>query len=114
MEAGKLKHYVTLQNKTNIAVGSRGQLIGSGSGEKWQDVYDEPIPAEVVTLAGREAEIARQIVPSADTRIRLRFVAGVTPFSRFVWDSRKFNVVWVNNTNQQNFELVCLCQEVFA
>lgn len=106
MQAGKLRHYVTLQNKQATTTGSRGQVTNT-----WEDTQGN-IPAEIVTLNGREAEIARQMVASADTRVRLRYVANVTPASRFVWESRVFNILWVNNTDQRNRELVCLCQEV--
>ena len=114
MEAGKLRHYATLQNKViGDTATSRGYPTGSGSGDIWQDIATA-VPTEIVTLVGREAENARQIVASADHRIRLRYISGVSTRSRFVWNSRIFNVVWFNNVDQQDRELICLCTEVFG
>lgn len=110
MKAGDLKHYATLQNKnTTVTVDGHGTVVPVGSA--WIDTATG-IPTKIETLSGREAELARQIVASADSRITLRYIAGVTPESRFVWNNRIFNVQWINNTNQQNFELICLTQEV--
>lgn len=105
MDAGKLRHYVTIQTYAETSAGSRGEKQGG-----WQDAL-ATVPAEIVTLTGRELELARQIIAQASVRIRLRYHVGVTTKSRIVWNGRVFNVVHVNNVDQRNRELVCLCSE---
>lgn len=109
MRPNKCRHYGQLQNKsTDVVLTSRGQI--KASAEKWVVTTDN-VPLEIVTLTGREAELARQIVASADTKITLRWIPDVTIFSRFVWNGHEYYVNWTDNVDQRNRELKCLCTE---
>lgn len=106
MRAGKLRHYVNVEHKvTTGPTDTRGHTVA-----EWQTLYAD-VPAEVVTLSGREVELARQITASADHRITIRYHSGITEEMRFALGDRVFNIVWINNVDQRNRTLETLCTE---
>lgn len=101
MEAGRLRHRVTIQNATLA-----------------QDAYGEPIKtwgtyatvwASVEQLDGREYWTAQQAQSDVNTRIRIRLRDGVTPLMRVSWDSRIFEIQTVirDATNKRQMDLMC-------
>lgn len=78
--------------------------------EDWTD--GDTVWAAVQPLSGKELEHAQAIKAQINTKIVIRYHAGVTPASRIKFNGRLFHVVSVINTDELNTELVCFCEEV--
>jgi len=104
MKAGKLRHRVTIQSKTTTR-NERGI-----NRETWSALHSS-VPAEIVTLSGRELEQARQLVGTATTAVRIRFYANVTKECRIVFGSRVLTIGHIDNVDQRDIELVLTCSE---
>lgn len=105
VDAGQLRHKININNYNESGVSDRGHKQGS-----WQTVHSN-IPASIEFLTGREAEIAHQIVASADYKITLRYLPNVTETSQIVLNDRVFNIVKINNVQQRNRKLICFASE---
>lgn len=70
MEAGKLRHQITLQRARDV----RGEL--GGVTQVWEDWLVD-IRAEILPLAAREQWQAQQVSAETDVRIRIRFRPGI-------------------------------------
>ena len=103
MRAGTLRHRVTIQRDDGV-VGSRGQRVPD-----WTDV--EIVSASIETLNGNEAELAHQLVPTAMHKITVRWNCNVTTRRRFKFGSRIFHIGHVENVEERNVQMSCLCTE---
>lgn len=100
---GKLRHYVDIQTPTPVE-GDRGYSL------TWDDLYSQ-VPAEIMTLAGRELEFARQVVATATHRIRIRYHAGLTTKDRITLGARTFNINYIDTQDQRHFWQTILATE---
>ena len=107
MKAGDLRHLVTIQTPPDV-------------GDASQDNYGQEKPdwsrfakvwAAVEPLSGREFWNAQQIQAQQVTRIRIRYLAGVTERMRILWGARKFNIQSIINLDERNIELQLMCVE---
>lgn len=105
LAAGQLRHLVTIQERSTTRDSVSGQVV-----EDWTD--GDTVWAAVQPLSGKELEHAQAIKAQINTKIVIRFHAGVTPASRIKFNDRLFNVVSVINTDELNVELICMCEEV--
>jgi SPP1 family predicted phage head-tail adaptor len=103
VEAGKLRHQLTLEQATDT-LNARGEAIPS-----WSTVTT--LWGSIDPLSGREGFAAQQMYASATHRIRLRYRAGVVPKMRLTKGARVFKIEAVLNTDERNRELVCLVTE---
>ena len=101
--AGALRHRVTLQSATETATKHGARL------ETWAAVAT--VWAEVSPLQGREFMEGRREESELDSRIRIRYRAGVVPGMRIVWGSRIYDIMAVIETGAQRRELVLMCRE---
>lgn len=101
MQAGKLRHRVTLRESTEA-----------------QDTYGESIKtfadvatvwAEVVQLSGREYLQAREAGAETTTRITIRKRSGVHEKMRITWGTHSYDVdaVLPDPTNARHILLMC-------
>ena len=114
MQAGRLRHRITIQLPTEVKDTQRGFTDGTPS------VIAARIPAAVVPLSGRELERAQQIDPRISHRVEIRYRADVL-FSRTqrpevvyhaVTGDRTLEVVAPPiNLEERNRELHLLCAE---
>jgi SPP1 family predicted phage head-tail adaptor len=104
MQAGNLKHLVTISNKVQTGTGDRGQPIYT-----WQTLGT--VPAEIVELSGRKLELARQLVSTATHQVTIRYLAGLETNSQVVFGSRTFNIGYVQNVKLMNFTMILTCTE---
>jgi SPP1 family predicted phage head-tail adaptor len=104
MRAGELRCRVALQTATET-----------------QDGFGAPVPAwattatvwgEMVDLTGREFFAAQQENAEVSTRIRIRYLAGVTPKMQAVVSSRTFDILAVMGPEGRKRELHLMCKEV--
>lgn len=104
MRPGQLRHRVTIQAKT-ITRGTDGSVI-----ESWADTAT--VWAAVEPLTGREYWAAQQINAERTVKFRIRYRSGITPQMRISYSSRTFDIKSVINVEEQNRELLLMCEEV--
>lgn len=105
MRAGQLRHRLKIQTDSGAgSYGSRGQVTTS-----WATT--DTVWGSVETLNGKEAELARQVYPSATLRVTIRHSTKLTVKKRFQFGTRNLNIGHIDNTDQRNIQQVCLCSE---
>lgn len=67
--------------------------------------------AAVEPLNGKEYFDSERRAADVNTRIRIRYVAGVVPKMRVLFGSRVFDIKSVINPSERNRELVLMCVE---
>jgi SPP1 family predicted phage head-tail adaptor len=104
MRSGKLRHTVTLQSLVETQDGY------GGTTESWTDFAT--VRASVEPLQGREYFAAQQERAEVTTRFRIRYIPGVLPTMRIMFDGRAFNIESIINPNERNRELHLMAVEV--
>jgi SPP1 family predicted phage head-tail adaptor len=108
MQAGRLRHRVTVQRATD-SIDQYGDQTPTWTslGTVW---------ASVEPLSGREYFAAAQMQSEVSTRIVIRPISGVTltPKDRVKFGSRYFDIQSVINRDERNRELQLLCVERFT
>ncbi len=104
MNIGKLRHRVTIQQQAQ----TRDEYGGVVT--TWQTFADRW--AAIEPLSGRELFAAQQLANTVSIRVRLRYLAGVTPAMRVLYGTRTFSIQAVINVEERNEELQLLCEEV--
>lgn len=103
MQAGRLRHRVTIQAAT-ITQDSRGQTV-----ETWADVVT--VWARCRQVSGREATLARQLHAEAEWRIDMRFRTGVTTQHRLVHGAHTLEILSLIDPDNRKRELTILAKE---
>ena len=103
MKAGKLRHRVTIKQKS-VSRDSYG-----AEDITWQVVAT--VWAAVEPLQGREFIDGKQLQAERTTRIRIRYRSGVAPEMRVVFGSHVYDVQSVIEPETRNRELVLMCKE---
>src|SRR3989304_5132322 len=104
MQAGRLRHRVTLQVTALSTADSFGEQTQS-----WADV-ERDIPAEVQTLSAIELWKTAQVQPEASVQVFMRYRSDVTSAHRFIYGSRYLYPITVI-PDIKNTELTILCKE---
>lgn len=106
MEAGKLRHRVTIQDKTVTQDAYGAEVI------TWTTVAT--VWAAVEPLAGREFLEGRALDAEVSTRIRIRYRTGLVmhPEMRVVWGSHTYDVAAVIEKRSERREIHLMGQEV--
>jgi len=74
--------------------------------------------ASIRNLSGREAVNAKQIKADTTHMVTMRYIGalfaspGLLPSMRLLFNSRVFNILYVNNIDERNREYQLLCQEL--
>lgn len=99
----KLRHRITLQSRTEGQDDDTGAPITTWA--NW--LADEP--AEVVPLSGKEFIAAGAGQAAVDTRMTIRWRAGVLPTMRVVFDGSNYQIsaVLPDPTNRRHLTLMC-------
>ncbi len=102
MNPGKLRHRLTFSIPTYTQLQSGEETLTFVQlGTVWGSIED---------LSGREVIQAGQQLADVSTRIRCRFLAGVTPECRIEGRRRTFDIVHLNNVDNVNKEYEILCR----
>lgn len=103
MRAGNLRHRVLIEQR-QLAQDGRGDPVETWTAfaEAW---------AAVEPLSGRERFAARQEGSEVTTRVRLRYLAGVTPEMRLSFAGRLYDIEAVIDPDERHRALVLLCVE---
>lgn len=102
--AGKLRHVVTLKRKTQTADG-----LG-GFADSWATLATAR--AELWTVGGSERQMAAQNHAVLTHRCRIRSYAGLTTADIVVLGSRSFNILFINDVEFRNREMVLDLEEI--
>lgn len=105
MEAGKLRHRVTIQQATD------GRDAVGGATLTWS-TFQANFPVAIIPRSGREAEFGGRVSANVSHRIEGRYITGVTPKMRIVKGDRVFNIESILNVDERNREMHFYCKEV--
>lgn len=103
MQAGRLRHRVTIQNAVE-ARNAYGEAI-----KTWSTVAT--VYASVEPIRGREMFDAEQVQSEVTHRVRLRYRPGLTSQMRLLFNGRMFEIQTVINVNERNREVQLMCKE---
>lgn len=103
MQAGRLRHQVVIQATSRVSDGMGGWT------ENWID--QTTVYAEIDPPKGREFFASGQTQSEITTRVRIRYLSGVTPAKRVKFGSRFFDISSVINPDERNRELILMCVE---
>jgi SPP1 family predicted phage head-tail adaptor len=101
---GKYRQPITIQ-KRQFTQDSYG-----GTTEDWIDVYH--IRAGIFPLSGSEFFKADQINAQITHRIQMRFLSGVTPDMRILYNNRVFQITSVIDFQERHIELQMYAKEI--
>ena len=106
MRAGKLRHRITIETPTETrnAYGEPEVTWGTFK-EVWASV--EPI-------RGREFWRAQEQQARVTTRIRIRYLADVTPKMRIVFGSKTYIINAIIDQEERHAEMQLICEEMVA
>ena len=104
MQAGDLKHYITIQQKTLVPDGLGGFT------ETWttfQSVY-----AAIWPMRASERVNMMQVEMNVTHRIRIRYLQKINSDMRISYGNRIFKIEGIANRDERNKYLEILCSEV--
>ncbi len=101
--SGERRHKLAIRSATEVA-DSHGQLIKTYSTTK-------TVWGRVKQLSGKEAEIARQIVPSATHEVVIPYWSGLTEEMQFLVNGRTLGIASIDDRDMAGVEQVCICEE---
>jgi SPP1 family predicted phage head-tail adaptor len=104
MRAGRLRHRVTIQEYTE-SQNTYGEVTKS-----WVDFAT--VWAAMEPARGREFWESQQINAETTSTVVLRYLAGVKPEMRVLYDGRVFQILSVINPDERNRELQLRVKEV--
>lgn len=103
MNAGELRHRIEIQSNTPALNEYRE------SAPCW--TTETRVWASIKPVTGRESFVAQQINADATHQIKIRFYATLDVRNRFKFGKRIFDINSIINTNEQNYEQICVCKE---
>lgn len=103
MRSGSLRHAVIIETQIK-AQDSTGSIVSS-----WSSFAD--VRASIEPIAGREFFSASQVQSNVNTRIRIRYLDGVTPKMRVVHGSDYYDIQAVlpdARSGRHEMDLMCV------
>lgn len=104
MNAGQLRHRVTIQQLTRV------EDEGGGHEENWADVAT--VWAAIKPMRGSERYEAQQVQSTLTHKVTIRYRAGIKPQMRILYGNRIFEVEAVIDVDERHKWLELLCSEV--
>ncbi|BEN55254.1 phage head closure protein [Serratia marcescens] len=105
MQAGKLRHRITLQKPVKVQDTTSGEMI-----DTWQDVSN--LWAEVSPLSAREFVAAQAMQNAVTTRIKIRYRQDIEPKYRILFLGKIFNIEGILSDPKSGLEYLTLpCSE---
>lgn len=104
MRAGNLRHSIIIQRAT-VAQDACGQPV-----ETWATFATAN--AEILPLRGTELFSAQQFETKVTSKIRIRYIKGVSSKMRVLFGSRVYQVESIIDSRERHVELVLMCSEV--
>lgn len=107
MRSGKLRHVVTIQQRTS----GSPQRTATGQPDTAWATFQAGVPCSIEPISGREYFTQAQVQGEVTHRLRMRYLAGVLPSMRVLYGSRVFDIVAVMNLEERNVEMHLMCVE---
>lgn len=111
MNAGELRHWVTLQNPGAEVPDSEGGFTVTNVDLTPAQVYASIQPA---TARNLERIVANVEQSKASHIITIRYHPEVTTETRVVYGDRIFQVTGIQNPDERNIALLLACEEIVA
>ena len=102
MRAGRMRSFVTIEAPVQTK-GTGGSVVTT-----W-DTFDK-VWAEIDTLRGYEKSTATATWPGADSKIMIRYIAGLLPTMRIVFENNIYSILGINDVFMRHRELDLTCQ----
>lgn len=100
------RHKVAIQY---LVAGSPAQKPSGERDEVWTD-YLSDVSASIEPLRGRELYVAQEHHAEVDTRINIRYRAGIDSTMRVIHESRTYNILAVLDWQTRHVELELMCK----
>jgi SPP1 family predicted phage head-tail adaptor len=107
MQAGQLRHPVTIQELTT-SLNDYGETVEAWS--DWENVF-----AEIKPQSSREFQRAKQLQADATHVLKIRYLPGVTSGMRVKFGDRILNLMQPPlDEAERNRELLLICREIHS
>jgi len=103
MRAGHLRHTLVIEEATETR-DAHGQAVAS-----WSTFAT--VPGSLEPLSGREVFAASQVQAEVTARARIRYLAGITPKMRIVFESKIYAITAVIDRELKHRDLELLLAE---
>lgn len=102
MQSGKRRSRIVIQSPVKT------KANGGGYTTTWAD-FGKPVWAAIETMKTFEKQAAQAAWPGADSTITFKFVAGLLPTMRIVYDGKIYSILGINDVDERhrNHELTC-------
>jgi SPP1 family predicted phage head-tail adaptor len=104
MQAGKLDQRISIEQKSVTRDAFGAEVI------TWVNVVNTW--AEISPISGREYLMGKQVQEDASVRVRTRYTPGVKPAMRVTLTGHIYDIVYVQETDLAQKELVLMCREL--
>lgn len=102
ISAGRMRDRITIQRKDAARDAYGAEVI------TWTSVAT--VWAEAQPITGREYITLRAAQADVSVRFRLRYLSGITPAMRVVWDDAPYEIVSVIDVGARGSELELICR----
>lgn len=103
MRAGDLRHQIEIQRYTETS-NDFGEVI-----EAWNTI--NTVKANITPLSGKEYYASKQVNAETTHQVFIRYISGLKPADRVVFNGRVFNILSIINYKEKNISLELLCTE---
>jgi SPP1 family predicted phage head-tail adaptor len=104
MQAGKLRHRITIQQK------GAGRTSSGAEQEQWSTFAQTW--AGFDPRSGQEFVAAGQLQGKSITAITIRYRAEIKAKMRVLFGTRIFDIQWIKNVEERNREMLLICEEL--
>jgi SPP1 family predicted phage head-tail adaptor len=108
MQAGKLRFLITIQRLTGARDTTGAE---TNAWYTFAQVWAHIEPWIGSARAGREMFSVNQLQALDWTRMHIRYLAGITPKDRVLYDGRLFDIQAVNTRDERKAEMELICKE---
>lgn len=105
IRGGKLNRRIIIQSYTATRDGYGAEV------KAWAAITNGNVRAEIKPFVGREYFDQKQINAEVSHRIKIRYLAGITPKMRILYGTRIFDIVSAPIYEERNREINMLCIE---
>lgn len=107
VDSGTFRHVVTIQKPVHTVVDAMGAQTVT-----WTAQFSD-VRAEIRPLRGDQYLSGQQLASVVDTKVRIRYHAGVCPQWRVLWGARVFLIVTVIDPEMRHVFLDLMAKEIF-
>jgi SPP1 family predicted phage head-tail adaptor len=103
MRSGQLRHKIRIEVPVQVKQ-------PNGSVKITWSLYRE-VFANIETLKGFERQVATASWPASDVKIGMRYVAGLLPTMRVVYNGKSYSILGINDIEERHRELEITTQQ---